>query len=158
MVRARSDTDRARQDHNKQTKKQETEIAASVRDQTKRLSNPCVHDHPCKFLKSMGSGGNPHPLAVSTAADVAVCCSVLQCVVVCCRKGCVSTLDGGGYSWPPSVVENEEFAVDHGTWKYFLNRDAFDLKFLILSANSLMVKMNWISILSDHNDTICTKQ
>jgi len=36
--------------------------------------------------------------------------------------------------------------------------DAFDLKFLILSTNSLVVKMIPAPILNDHNDTVCTKQ
>jgi len=39
-----------------------------------------------------------------------------------------------------------------------LNRDAFDLKFLVLSTNSLVVKMISTPILSDYNNTICTKQ
>jgi len=39
----------------------------------------------------------------------------------------------------------------------FLNQDAFDLKFFILSTNSLVVKMIPTPILSDHNDTVCTK-
>ena len=37
-------------------------------------------------------------------------------------------------------------------------RDAFHLKFLILSTNSLVVKMNQTPILSDLNNTIYTKQ
>jgi len=36
--------------------------------------------------------------------------------------------------------------------------DAFNLKFLVLSTNSLVVKMIRTPILSDLNDTICTKQ
>jgi len=40
----------------------------------------------------------------------------------------------------------------------FLNPDAFDLKFLVLSTNSLVVKMILTPILIDHNDIICTKQ
>jgi len=40
----------------------------------------------------------------------------------------------------------------------YLNRDAFDLKFFVLSTNSLAVKRIPTSILSDHNDMICTKQ
>jgi len=40
---------------------------------------------------------------------------------------------------------------------FSLNWDAFDLKFDILSTNSLVVKMIQTPILSDHNDTICTK-
>jgi len=38
------------------------------------------------------------------------------------------------------------------------DRDAFDLKFLVLSTNSLVVKMTPTPILSDHNKIICTKQ
>ena len=41
---------------------------------------------------------------------------------------------------------------------FFLNWYAFDLKFLILSTNSFVVKMIRKSILSDHNNTVCTKQ
>jgi len=41
---------------------------------------------------------------------------------------------------------------------FFLHRHAFDLKFLILSTNSLVVKMIRTPILNDHKDTICTKQ
>jgi len=44
------------------------------------------------------------------------------------------------------------------SYKIFLNRDAFDLKFLILFTNSLVVKMIQTPILSDHNDKNCTKQ
>jgi len=44
------------------------------------------------------------------------------------------------------------------SYKFFLNRDDFDLKFLILSTNSLVVKMIPTTILSDHNDKVCTKQ
>ena len=36
--------------------------------------------------------------------------------------------------------------------------DAFHLKFFILSTNSLVVKMIRTPILSDHNETICSKQ
>jgi len=43
-------------------------------------------------------------------------------------------------------------------FSYNINRDAFDLKFLILSTNSLVVKMISTPILNDHNNTICTKQ
>ena len=39
----------------------------------------------------------------------------------------------------------------------FLNRDAFDLKFLIMSTNSLVVKTIPTPILSDRNDIVCTK-
>ena len=50
-----------------------------------------------------------------------------------------------------------------GLWRIFiyffcLNRDAFDLKILVLSTNSLVVKMIPTPILSDHNDIIRTKQ
>ena len=41
---------------------------------------------------------------------------------------------------------------------FCLNRDAFDLKFLVLSTNLLVVKMIPPPILSDHNDIICSKQ
>jgi len=41
---------------------------------------------------------------------------------------------------------------------FCLNRDAFDLKFLVLSTNSLVVKIIPTPILSDHNDKICTEQ
>jgi len=37
-------------------------------------------------------------------------------------------------------------------------RDAFDLKFLIMSTNSLEVKMIPTLILNDHNDIVCTKK
>jgi len=43
-------------------------------------------------------------------------------------------------------------------YEFFLSWDAFDLKFLILSTNSLVVKMRPTPILRDHNDTICAKQ
>jgi len=39
-----------------------------------------------------------------------------------------------------------------------LNWDAFDLKFLILSTNLLVVKMIRTPILNNHNGRICTKQ
>jgi len=39
-----------------------------------------------------------------------------------------------------------------------LNWDACDLKFLILSTTSLVVKMIQTPILNDHNNTICTEQ
>jgi len=39
-----------------------------------------------------------------------------------------------------------------------LNWDAFDVKFLFLSTNSLVVKMIPTPILNDHNNIICTKQ
>jgi len=39
----------------------------------------------------------------------------------------------------------------------FLNRDAFDLKFLIMSTNSLVMKMIRTLILNDHNDVVCIK-
>jgi len=39
-----------------------------------------------------------------------------------------------------------------------LYRDAFDLKFLVLSTNLLVVKMISTLVLSDRNDIICTKQ
>jgi len=42
------------------------------------------------------------------------------------------------------------------SYNIFLNQDEFDLKFLIMSTNLLVVQM--IPILGDHNDTICTKQ
>ena len=41
---------------------------------------------------------------------------------------------------------------------FYLNQDAFDSKFLVLSTNSLVVEMIPTPILSDHNDMICTKQ
>jgi len=41
--------------------------------------------------------------------------------------------------------------------KFFLNRDAFDLKFLIMSIKSLVVKMIPTPILRDRNDIVCTK-
>jgi len=41
---------------------------------------------------------------------------------------------------------------------FFLNRDAFNLNFVILSTNSLVMKMIPTPTLSDHNDTICTNQ
>jgi len=41
---------------------------------------------------------------------------------------------------------------------FFLNRDACDLKSLILCTNSMVVKMIPTPILSDHNDTVCAKQ
>ena len=41
---------------------------------------------------------------------------------------------------------------------FHLKRDAFDFKFLVLSTSTLVVKMIPTPILSDHNDTICTKQ
>jgi len=41
---------------------------------------------------------------------------------------------------------------------FFLNWDAFDLKFLVLSTNSLVVKIILTPILSDYNGTVCTKQ
>jgi len=44
------------------------------------------------------------------------------------------------------------------SYKIFLNRVAFNVKFFIVSTNSLVVKMITIPILSDHNDIICTKQ
>jgi len=40
---------------------------------------------------------------------------------------------------------------------FFLNRNAFDLKFLIMSTNSLVVIMIPTPILSDHNDRVFTK-
>jgi len=43
-------------------------------------------------------------------------------------------------------------------YKIFSNRDAFDLKFLVLSTNPLVMKMIPTATLSDNNDTICTKQ
>jgi len=39
-----------------------------------------------------------------------------------------------------------------------INRDAFDLKFLALFTNSLVMKMIPTLILTDHNDIISTKQ
>jgi len=44
------------------------------------------------------------------------------------------------------------------SYKIFLNRDAFDMKYPIMSANSSVVKTISTPILSDHNDTVCTKQ
>jgi len=38
------------------------------------------------------------------------------------------------------------------------NRDAFDLKFLVLSTNSLVVKIISTLILNNHDDVTCTKQ
>ena len=43
------------------------------------------------------------------------------------------------------------------SYKNFLNRDAFDLRFLITSTNLIVVKMIPTPILSDRNDIICTK-
>ena len=65
----------------------------------------------------------------------------------------MSTLDGGGNSWPPPELGRLRFhtlllfhqrfwSAAHFSITNFSNRDAFDLKFLILSTNSLMVKMN----------------
>jgi len=44
------------------------------------------------------------------------------------------------------------------SYKIFLNRGAFDMKYPILSANSSVVKTISTPTLSDHNDTVCTKQ
>jgi len=44
------------------------------------------------------------------------------------------------------------------SYRFFLYRNAFDLKFLIMSTNSMVVKMIATPILSDHNDIACTKQ
>jgi len=43
------------------------------------------------------------------------------------------------------------------SYNFFLNQDAFDLKFLIVSTNLLVVKMIPTPILRDRNDTVCTK-
>jgi len=43
------------------------------------------------------------------------------------------------------------------SYRIFLNRDAFDLRFLITSTNLIVVKMIPTPILSDRNDIICTK-
>jgi len=43
------------------------------------------------------------------------------------------------------------------SYKIFLNQNAFDLKFLIMSTNSLVVEMIPTPILNDRNDTVCTR-
>jgi len=57
---------------------------------------------------------------------------------------------------------NQDFVKKSGLQRiffifFFLNRDAFHLKFLILSTNSLVTKKIRTPILNDHRDTICTK-
>ena len=44
------------------------------------------------------------------------------------------------------------------SYNFFLNRDAFDLKFLIMSTNPLVVKMIPTPIVNDHNDIVCYEQ
>ena len=62
---------------------------------------------------------------------------------------CVISLACGAFCFIKDLAHGAVFP-----YNFFLNWDAFDLKFLILSTNSLVVKMTPTPILSDDNDTI----
>jgi len=76
-------------------------------------------------------------------------CSAFCLISLACCAFCLISLACSAFSfikiWPEAQF-------------FHLNRDAFDLKFLVLSTNSLVVKMIPTPKLSDHDDIICTKQ
>jgi len=56
------------------------------------------------------------------------------------------------------VVSLKIWPAAHFFTNFLLNRDASDLKFLVLSTISLVVETIPTPILSDHSGIICTKQ
>jgi len=70
-----------------------------------------------------------------------------------CGAFCLINLASGAFCFIKNLACGALFSIF-----FCLNRDKFDLKFFVLSTNSLVAKMIPTPILSDHNDLICTKQ
>jgi len=79
---------------------------------------------------------------IRTASKILACCAF-----------CLINLACGAFCFIKNLACGAFFS-----YCFCLNRVSFDLKFLVLSTDSLVVKMIPTPILSDHNDLICTNQ